>query len=343
VDHPAILKFKGFAKQVDRAAWRTRYFVENPEEFFYKPGQTYRISGEDVLIKNPATAAMYNYTPHLNGNRILWKLFENWFRSTTHPDGSLLQVVGEPGVWLIQNGHRHPFTSKAALVSRYKIEQILTVTAASLEQYPIGNAISYSEYSLVRVPEGHIYLLVGKLKRKIESDAAFRYFGFSPDEVLTGSQADLAYFAEGLPINEATAQPLGALLQDPESYGVYYVLDGVKSPLTAPELLSLNFAGMTVRKSTTEELANYIKGTPVLLKDGLLVKAADDSKVYVIANGRKLPIFSEYTFNSLGYQWPNITTVSSALLQLHPTGDALRVEPLTDEEIQKSTELGTQE
>lgn len=343
VDHPVIQKFKGFAKQVDRAAWRTRYFVEHPEDFFYKPGQTYRISGEDVLIKNPATAALYNYTPHLNGNRILWKLFESWFRSTTHPDGSLLQVAGEPGVWLIQGGRRHPFTTMAALISRYKVEQIITVTPTSLSQYPVGGPIAYPEYALVRVPEGETYLLVGKQKRLIESESAFRYFGFSPDEVQAGSQADLAYFSEGSSINETTSQPLGVLLQDPESFGVYYVLDGVKYPLTAPELLSLNFPGMSVRKASGEELARFTKGNPVLLKDGLLVKTNDDPRVYVIANGRKLPIFSEYTFNTLGYQWQNIMPVSAGLLQQHLTGDVLRVEPLTDQEIGEASELSAQE
>ncbi len=333
VNHPVIVKFKGFPKQVDRAAWRTRYFIEHPDEFFYKPGQTYQISGEQVLLKNPATAALYNYTPHINGNRILWKLFISWFRPTTHPDGSLLQPVGEPGVWLIQQGQRHPFTNSTAFTSRYKDSQIIAVDQNALEQYPIGAPISHPEFALIKTADGKTYLLVGKEKRLISNAAAFRLLGFSADEVEDGTEASLAYFAEGSPITEATTQPLGALLQDPQSYGVYYVLDGVKYPLTAPELLSLNFPQLRVRKATAEELDRYAKGAPVLLQDGLIVKAPQDPRVYVIANGKKLPIYSEYSFNSLGYQWKNISTVSQALLDLHPTGDLLRVEPLTDEEI----------
>lgn len=342
VDHPVIVKFKGFPKQVDRAAWRTRYFVEHPDEFFYKPGQTYQISGEDVLLKNPATAALYNYTPHINGNRILWKLYISWFRPTTHPDGSLLQAVGEPGVWLIQQGRRHPFTNSTAFTSRYKASQIIAIDKGSLEKYQIGAPISYPEYALIRTPDDKTYLLVGKQKRLIANSAAFRLLGFSPDEVEEGTEASLAFFEEGLPITETSTQPLGALLQDPQSYGVFYVLDGIKYPLMAPELLSLNFPQLRVRKATQEELDRYVKGAPVLLQDGLLVKAPQDPRVYVIANGKKLPIYSEYTFNSLGYHWSNISAVSQRLLDLHPTGDLLRVEPLTDEEISQSADLAQQ-
>lgn len=336
VDDPRLQKFKGFANQVDRAAWRTRYFVEHPDEFTFKPGERYNIDDQEVFIANGATAALYNYTPHLNGNRVFWKLFETWFRGTSHPDGTLLQGIGQAGVWLVKNGVRHGFANSTAFTSRYRREQIVAVSPSTLEQYPIGAPIKFAEYALVRLPSGRIYLIVGQQKRWIENEAAFRHLGFSSDEVEDGDEEDLAYFTDGTPINELTTQPLGALLQDPQTYGVYYVLDGVKYPLMAPELLTLNFNGLRVRKTTAEELNRYEKGAPVLLKDGLLVKAPTDPRVYVIANGRKLPIYSEYTFNALGYRWPNIQTVSGRLLEMHPEGELLRVEPLTDAELDQT-------
>lgn len=335
VDHPGLQKYRGFALQVDWAAKRTRYFYENPEQFVYRSGGTYTINGQEVYIKNEATAAMYNYTPHISGNRLLWKIFTSWFTPVTHPDGTLLQEYGEPGVWLIsRNGQRHAFKSKAALTSRYQLEQIIQTDKKSLEQYPVGPAIAYAQYALVLDQSGKVYLIVNDQKRWIEDEATFKLLGFTWDEVEHAGEQDLLYFSEGDPINAASAHPFGALVQDQESYGIYYVIDGMKYPLLAPELLSLNFNGMRVRKANEGELERYPKGAPVTLKDGLLVKSTTDPRVYVIANGKKLPIYSEATFNTLGYQWTNIQTVSEALLSLHETGDTLRVEPLTDDEIE---------
>ncbi len=334
VDHPGLQQYKGFAKQVDRAAWRTRYFFEHLNEFTYGYGATYTVNDQEIFIKNRATAVLYNYTPHISGNRLFWKIFETWFRPLTHPDGSLLQGYEEPGIWLIDRGQRHAFKSKAALTSRYSIGNVIQVDPESLNQYPLGAPIAYAEYSLVLDPNGKVYLLVGKQKRWIEDEATFHALGFNWDEVeVAGKADDLAYFTDGDVINAASAQPFGALVQDPESYGIYFVIDGFKYPLLAPELLTLNFEGMRVRKAYEGELDRYTKSTPVLLKDGLLVKGKTDSRVYVITNGKKLPIFSEITFNSLGYQWTNIQTVSDELLVLHETGDMIRIEPMTDEEL----------
>lgn len=336
VDHPGLQKYRGFAQQVDWAARRTRYFYENQNEFVYKPGNTYTINGQEVYIKNEATAVMYNYTPHISGNRLLWRIFTSWFRPVTHPDGTLLQEYGEPGVWLIaRNGMRHAFKSKAALTSRFRLEQIIQTDRTALEQYPVGPAIAHALYSLVLDTNGKVFLITNEEKRWIEDETAFRSLGFTWDEVTPTTDDDLAFFTEGDPINAASAQPFGALIQDPETYGIYYVVDGMKHPLLAPELLTLNFNGMRVRKaSSPEELERYPKGAPVLLNDGSLVKTGSDPRVFVIANGKKLPIYSETTFNALGYQWTNIQTVSEALLDLHELGDTLRVEPLTDDEIE---------
>lgn len=336
VNHPALLKYKGFAKQVDNAAWRTRYFVENAEDFRYQSGGTYTINSQTVLIKNAATAALYNYTPHISGNRIFWKLYQYWFaEQARHPDGTLIQVYEDAGIWLIKDGRRHAFTTEASFTSRYRFDQVVQILPGALAQYPEGSPIQYPEYSLLQDPAGKIYLLSGFSKRWIIDETTFQKLGFTPDEVVSASEASLAFFADGDPIDATVLEPLGALLQDPDSYGIYFVQNGVKYPLIAPELLSLNYRQLKVRRATREELERYPKGMPAKLHDGLLVKSPATPTVYVIANGNKLPISSEFTFNALGYRWDAIQTVSEALLELHDSGEPLQVEPLTDEQIEE--------
>lgn len=334
VDHPNVLKFKGFAKQIDNAAEFMAYVPVNEDRFFYKSGETYTISGEEVTIQNSVTAALYNYTPHIHGNKIFSKLWESWFMTTlSHPNGSLLQAFGEPGVWLVKDGQKHAFTNLASLTSRYSVDQIIQVPKATIDQYEKGPSISFPEYSLVQTESGNTYLIVNSKLRLIVDDQTMRHLGFFEDEIEVVAATDLAFFSQGLPITMASLDPTGALVQDPTTAGIFYVQDGIKYPLVAPELLALQFSHLTVRQGTIEELAAYDKGSPILLDDGFLVKSRDVPTVYVIANGKKHEIDSEATFNSLGYKWTNIHIVSESLLILHPTAETLSVSTnLSDEE-----------
>jgi hypothetical protein len=235
-------------------------------------------------------------------------------------------------VWLIKDGKKHPFKNLVSLTSRYRTSQIIQVPGSVLSQYPEGAPIAYPESSLLRTEDEKVYLLINDELRLIFDQETMRHLGFLEDEIVNVSASELAFFPKGEVITMASLDPLGALVQDPNTYGIYYVKNGIKYPLVAPELLTLNFPNLRVRKGTVEELERYLKGAPVLLKDGLLVKSPESPAVYVIANGKKHEIDSEYTFNSLGYSWTNIQTVTQGLLDLHGDGETLSVQQeLSDE------------
>lgn len=336
VTHPGVLQYKGFAKQIDSAAWRTRYFFDNPTEFNFESGGTYTIDGVVVQIQDPATATLYNYTPHINGNRIFSKLWNAWFDDFVYPDGSLLQIVGQPGVWLIKNDIRHAFTNKTSLTSRYPLEQILQVSVEVAEGYPKGDPISFAEFSLVQTPGGEIYLLADLQRRLIIDQQTFRLLGFTIDEVVPVTNEEIAFFAAGSPITPQSLAPIGSLLQNPETFGIFFVKDGVKYPLIAPELLSLNYPQLRARKASLDELNRYEKGSPALLNDGVLVKTADNPTVYVTANGILHPIDSEFTFITLGYEWEKIHLITGNLRDIHTIGEVVSVLPqLSDQEAEE--------
>src|SRR6056297_2192602 len=112
-------RWKGFGKQINSAALQFKDYMENPDHYNYRAGETYELdnpysnqeSTTIVTPENRATAALYNYTPHAyNGNYNFHKLWHSYFGSPQkYPDGSLLQVKGEPGVWLIEDGQKRPF------------------------------------------------------------------------------------------------------------------------------------------------------------------------------------------------------------------------------------------
>ena len=107
-----------------------------------------------------------------------------------YPDGTLLQNVADGGIWLIQNGKRRPFLNKLAFVSRYSFDKVIEVKQSDIEKFETGRAISYANYSLLRVPTGEIYLLVDDTLKHVENMEAFRTLGFNPEEIEEVKQED---------------------------------------------------------------------------------------------------------------------------------------------------------
>lgn len=330
--------YKGFGKQINSASLQFLAYMKEPQNYGYKAGQTYTftnpygtISNETMTVTpaNQATAALYNYTPHVfNGNYNVFKLYRRYFpaQPARYPDGSLLQAKGEAGVWLIQNDLKRPFLTKGALLSRYNTDKIISVESADLEAYEKGDPISLPNYSLVKAPDAGLYLIVGDKKRKFENQAAFKSFGFNPEEIINASAQDLSYYQDGAILNAGSAYPTGALLRDPKSGGVYYVQDGQKAPIIDKVLLNTKFKGKNIQKASAEELARYTKISPVLFEDGELLKSESSSSVYLIANGQKRPFTSGNDFEKLGYKWSNVITVSPQLLYLYPLGEDMSYE-----------------
>lgn len=334
-DDPAIAKFKGFGMQVDRATARIRYYYDHPEQFNFRVGQLYNVDGRDVLLFNQATANLFNYTPHIHGNYNFWNIWYRWF-AKIYPDGSLLKQIGETGVWLIQNGFKRPFWSKTALTSRYNEAKIIEVSKNDLQRYETGYPIKYPNYSLLKSPVGKIYLIVNNEKKEIESEEVFKTIGFNPEEVIDVTDEELVHYDEGRKITLNSVYPQGALLQDKNTGGVFYVEDGIKYPIVAKEILTNNFKNYKLTVVSPEELNKYITAANgVKLKDGTLIKIRTDAKVYVISNGLRRWIANESTFNQLGYKWADIIDVSEKVAILHPEGLVL------DSLLPATTEIAT--
>jgi len=323
VDDPQVALFKGFGTQVDRAAWRIRYYYENPEKFKFQVGSLYNVDGRDVLIYNQATANLFIYTPHIHGNYNFWLIWNRWF-AKIYPDGSLLKEVGQPGVWVIANGKRRPIWSKAALISRFDTTKIIEVSKTDLQRYEEGYPIKYANYSLLKSPDNNIYLTVGDEKKQIESEDVFKAIGYHPEEVIEVTNEELAYYKEGRMITMQSLYPQGALLQDNQSGGVYYVEDGIKYPIIAKDILVSGYQDYKITPVSSDELAKYITAaTGVGFKDGTLIKSKTDSKVYVVSNNKRRWVANEYTFLQLNYKWYDIIEVSDKVLALHPEGELL--------------------
>lgn len=343
--------YKGFGKQVNSASLQFLAYMKEPENYNFKVGQTYiakdqygglksvakAINDGDyneimssptkvtVTPENLATAALYNYTPHVyNGNYNTYTLWNSYFPAVSrlYPDGSIIKAEGDPKVWLISGGNKNPFANWSAFASRFHPEQIVTVTAADIENYPTGNEIKFANYSLVQTADKQIYLLVGKEKRPFASLAAFRSIGFNPEEVEEATIEDLATYSLGKEITATSTYVTGGLLQDSKTGEIFYVENGVRAAVDKV-LLDIKFLDKKIVKKTTKELNKYATTTPVLLDEGTLVRTNNFPTVYLISNGLKRPFASNDVFSKLGYNPDNIYTVSSQFLYNYDMGSPI--------------------
>ena len=338
-DDPRIAKFKGFGNQVYYAAKRIREsYLEDLESRGYTetsvgPGIEITIDGTSVTPVNYATSVLYTYTPHLHGNANFTRIWDRWF-NFEYLTGSLLQDKESGGIWLIQYGERRPITSRTAFYSRFNPDTVVQVSSSTLEQYPIGAAISFPNYSLLRSPGGTVYLIVDDTRRGFTSMEAFRSLGFSTDEIVDVSWEDLSAYAEGEPLTIETSYAQGTLLQDKTTGGVFYVQNGEKHPIFSREILANRFADHPISPVSSENLDSLERGDAVLFQDGTLTGVPGSPDVFVISEGLRRPIVDELTFYSFGWDWSQVVWTSERAVLEHPLGEILELNTQFEDDIE---------
>ncbi|MFH1253023.1 MAG: hypothetical protein V1664_01680 [Candidatus Uhrbacteria bacterium] len=337
-DDPDIQRWRGLAKQINSATLQlTEGYLADLEKYGqtvmgFAPGELCRIDGIRVTPVNNATAALYTYTPHLEGNENFVTLWQAWF-VRNYPTGTLLQDSETGGVWLIQYDERRAITSRAALLSRFNENMIIPVSLTELEAYSQGSSISLPNYSLLHTEDGGIYLLVDDTIRHIVSMEAFRAIGFSTDDLVEISNDEFTMYQEGEPITSDSVYPQGALIQDLNSGGVYFVENSVKYPIYSREILTARFPKKTITPAGPDELASYETGTPVTFPDGILVGVTGEPTVYLISEGHRRPIVSESVFMGFGFKWENVVWANEKSVNLLPLGEDLDKVGFDDSEV----------
>jgi hypothetical protein len=161
--------YYGFFNQVYSAAAQFRNYANNPTRYAHRAGVVANIAyhpntacgSSAVLIRNQATASLYNYTPYQPnaaalaagygtgdacssyGNRNFWAYFTDWLGSTVSPDpmGSLdlVSAVGAATVraygWALD-----PDTIDPLMVHVYVDGQFATGTLANHSRPDVGAA-----------------------------------------------------------------------------------------------------------------------------------------------------------------------------------------------------------
>jgi len=324
---PAIQRWLGFGKQINSAAMQlSDGYLADIEAYGttqgkYGPNVPVEIDNAIVTPVNAATAALYAYTPHLHGNENFVEIWDRWF-STNYPSGSLLQAVGDAGVYVIEYGFKRPIHSWSALVSRFNPNLIIEVSQETLDNYPDGSPIDFPNYSILQDQESSIYLLVDDTLRPFDSADAYHSLGFKDDELNPIDSDDLALYEIGEPLTVSTTSITGELVRLSTNGAYFYLQGGYRHAVLTEDIARVRF-GSHARSIIPMEVEQYKEADQLLLPDGYLIKSGLEPTVYVVAEGEILPIASESTFNSFGWQWNDIITVSNETIALHRLGDTI--------------------
>lgn len=328
MNDPAIQAYKGFANQLEYAAkqHRERYLFQllgrGTTVSGQAPGKTTLIDNIPITPANQATAMLYTYTPHLHGNENLWLIWRRWFARSL-PDGTIVANTLHPEErYLIRDGERRPLSPAvyASLVSTP--DKVLSLSEADLGPYPEGEALTFPNFSLVENASGTRFLLSGTKKRTIVSQRVFRQLGFTDDEVILASDADLSDYEDGPDLTADSRYPTGLLAKDPKG-AYWYIEDGTRHLIPDKTLLKLYFRGRPARTLSSAEWKKYPVAEPYRLHDGELVRGSKEASVYVVDHGQLRVFPSADVFVALGYAWKNVLTLPDSLLKGYPKGDPM--------------------
>lgn len=326
-EDPILQKYGGFYNQINWCAKQKRRYLDYPGNYNFQAGKTVTVDGQTFKLLNQATAALYNYTPHLHGNQNFKTLWDGWFDLAHYPDGSLLREAGTDGVYLISGGKKRPILSRAALYANYNPNTIIEVSRDVIDSYEDGEEIRYIENTLIRSPHGTVYMISNGKRRGFESSEALRQFGFNPEEIINVGWSDLNKLEEGDAITIRDSFPAGGLLQSVETGAVFYISSvGTVYPIWDRTIMESRFPNRRFIPMYQEDIDKFNHGDPLKFQEGAIVTSPGSVSVYVISNGRKLPFRSADAFNAFGYDWNNIVHTTDQVLELHPTGSYIDIE-----------------
>lgn len=330
-DDPAIQAYKGFANQLEYAAkqHRERYLFQilgkGATISGYAPGKTVTVDGQKVTPVNNTTAMLYTYTPHLHGNLNLWRIWQRWY-AMNFTDGTIVKAKTSGKTYLIRGDEKRLFKSKAVIASMVDPEKILSVEDSQLSSYMDGKTISFPNYSIVETEKNTLYLINGEQKRLIVSKKVFTKLGFTEDDIVEGTNADLTAYTDGPDITSSTTNPTGLLAKDPDG-NLWFIEDGIRHSIPNRAFLKLYFNNRPTKSLTKKQLDQNKLGDPIRLHDGELVKSSTKGKnsVYVVENGALRPIPSGEIFESLGWQWKNVISLPDSVLKDYIIGDSVEL------------------
>lgn len=286
----------GFFYQIYYGARQFQRYAAHPSNYNHRAGVVNNVlyhpnaacGSSPVLIRNVATAGLYNYTPYqpnaaalanlygtgdacsAYGNRNTWRIWTDWFGSPTQIAGGALARDSSNGrIYLLSGGRKHYVPSTAILAEYAQLGKAEDRTSAQLAAIPSGPDLGRT----VRAADGAVYLV---------DDSTLHHFQSCAQ--MTAWKFDCGDMARLDPGQESRLLKMGALndLVRTEDEALWLVQSGTRRQLANPERVTP--FGYSARPSAIDAsaLAGLSIGHPVVGR-GDVVRSRDWLQNRVVA------------------------------------------------------------
>jgi hypothetical protein len=298
----------GFFYQVYYAARQFQIYATKPLSFNYQAGRYNNIlfnpkpvvngqtcGSSAVFIQNKATAGLYDYTPYQPnaaalanlygggdncssfGNRNFWRLFTDWFGSTTGPS-SLARTLDNATVYVLSGTVKYPIASLGVLSALAPLGAISYVSQTYLDGFTSGPLAG----RILRASNGTIYFFDSGVKLPFMSCGLVADYGGSCDATgymqLTDTQ--LALFATGPAMGPVLGTVEGAR---------YYVTAGTKREILDDQSQLAAGIPLGYNLLTEAALAGLPFAAPVI-RDSAFIQQRGSSQYFLAAGGNRYSV-----------------------------------------------------
>ncbi len=248
------------------------------------------------------------------------------FTSTKrHPDGSIIRAKGQASVYLIREGKRVAIPSPNILTSRYRWNDINTVSYSELVSYPRDGILGFKDGTLIRPKGGGtVYIVEDGKVRGFNSANVFTNKGYKWKNIIEEKEKviDRAHNS-GNRVTASSKHPDGTLIRIKNRATVYRLQDGKRWPITSPSVFkSNNFRWQDVVDRPYSTVVSFPKASFWPCRSGSLLRIKGKATVYYLQNNIRRSFSSAARFEDLDYKWNRIHDVSSSELYLYK-GDLL--------------------
>lgn len=234
--------------------------------------------------------------------------------NVTHPNGTLIKGLG-PVTYIIDSGKKRYIPSKEIFNSyKFRWQDIVLVSSTKLASYldderPLG----FRDGALIKgqtLPD--VYVVSDGFKCRIKDESVFTALGYQWSNVISVPKTQINYNTSGSTISSADAHPEGTLVKGSGST-VYLIDNQERRPITSPQAFESRYNWHEIVQEAPGDVKSFSinENSPVSFRDGLLIKSATSSAVYVIVDGQRRRISSSQVFAMLGYKWENIRAIST--------------------------------
>jgi len=265
------------------------------------------IDNTSLHLDNGATAALYNYTPHLGGGTSFDTVFTTWFGSVRGTP--FFRVGNTKAVYVLGSNNNYYHVPNPYILTAYGYGK--KFNTEDIVQSSYINGLTYSgDLSLLAHFGGDpIYLLDTGGAHHFPSPTVLSAFGYT-----TGQAAVLPSW-----IYDKLSHPedMQLIVTQPSAPEVYYIQNGKKSHITSQAafntLGSPTYASQTSVKVTNAYVASLPSGAPIMTA-GTFVRGSDTG-AYGIWNGTDIQALNTNEAREIGIP-PDYYAPSSTLSQL---------------------------